>query len=134
MKGNYITATQKRCPLSAKRNSEEKICRVINLQRNSIKTAEKRSGLFAQFFSTGMLGRDEAWPGLWDDKGKAAFSEGETLEQAEQMKGIKLPEADRRGVRAEPATTHLHRDWRLGTSRHLYGTGHSVTSKHPDKE
>lgn len=82
------------------------------------------------FFSSGMLGSDQCWPGLWDDKGKAEFSEDKILEQ---MKDSKLPEADSRGVRAEPATD-LHRDWHLGTSRHFCRTGDSVTSKHPDKE
>ena len=90
--------------------------------------------LVGTVFSSGMLGRDQSWPGLWDNKGKAEFSEDEIVEQAEQTKGSKLPEADSRGVRAEPATTDLHRDQRLGISKHLYGTGDSVTSKHPDKE
>lgn len=81
-----------------------------------------------------MLGRDQSCPGLWDDQVKAEFSADEVLEQAEQTKGSKLPEADSRGMRAEPETTDLHGDWRLGTSRHLYGTGDSLTSKHPDKE
>lgn len=36
-------------------------------------------------------------------KARQNFSEDEILEQAEQMKGSNLPEADSRGVRAEPA-------------------------------
>lgn len=41
-----------------------------------------------------MLGKDWSWPGLGGHKGKVEFSEDKILEQAEQMKGTKLPEAE----------------------------------------
>lgn len=61
-----------------------------------MKTAERQSDLFAQFFPVTCWGRIS--PGLVLGIIKARceeeFSEDKVLEKAEQMKGIKLPEAE----------------------------------------